>query len=216
MRAAAPPEGIGGTASEVPATSSRRERAGIWPALARSVTPARASACVAVAATAGLAASQFVDYRAVAIGAPDYHGVAGVAPPPELAAATPRSAHGEWVLVICGLAIVVLVATAAVRRPQVARHLVLLGAAAVAIALAVDRPRGLDVGRTGVAYQAAHAVLLGGFGAEIAAAAALAVAGFALPLGHPATRRPPAPRGPTRSGARPTRAAPLQPGRGGE
>jgi hypothetical protein len=171
---------------------------------------------VALAAIAGLAASQFVDYRAVSIGAPDYHGVAGVAPPPELAAATPRSAHGERVLAICGLAIVVLVVTAAVRRPQVARHLVLLGAAVIAIALAVDRPRGLDVGRAGVAYQGAHAVLLGGFGAEIAAAAALAVAGFALPVGHPATRRPPAPRGPARSGERPTRAAPLQPGRGGE
>lgn len=152
----------------------------------------------------------------MSIGAPDSHGVAGVAPPPELGAATPRSAHGEWVLVVCGLAIAVLVVTAAVRRPQVARHLVLLGVAVVAIALAVHRPRGLDVGRAGVAYQGAHAVLLGGFGAEIAAAAALAVAGFALPLGHPAARRPPAARGRARSGERPTHAAPLQPGLGGE
>ncbi len=193
MRAADPPEGIvggvRGAVSPAPRTRSGREQGGICTALARSITPARASACVALAAIAGLAASQFVEYRTVAIGGRSYSDVAGVAPPPELAAATARSAHGAWVLVICGLALAVLVAAATLRRPALARLLVLLAAGVIAIALAVDRPRGLEAGRAGVAYQGARAVLLGGFAAEIASASALAVAGFALPLGEPRRAR---------------------------
>src|SRR5947207_6848536 len=48
----------------------------------RTVTPARTAIVVALLAVAALAASQFVDYRAVEIGALDYKGVTAVAPPP--------------------------------------------------------------------------------------------------------------------------------------
>jgi hypothetical protein len=147
----------------------------------RAVNPSRATACVALAAIGALAASQLVDYRAVEIGARRYKGLSGVAPP-EVGSATLRSAHGDWVLVICGIALAVLVAVVWLRRPALARFLILLGAAVIAVALAVDRPHGLAVGRAGLDYQGARAVLLGGFGAEIAAASTLAFAGFMLPL----------------------------------
>src|SRR5207247_1128259 len=145
MRAADPPEGIvggvRGAVSPAPRTRSGREQGGICTALARSITPARASACVALAAIAGLAASQFVDYRTVAIGGRSYSDVAGVAPPPELAAATARSAHGAWALVICGLAPAGLVAGA----PRLVRRIGPMPRAAPAGCLHPrrDRPRGL-------------------------------------------------------------------------
>jgi hypothetical protein len=151
-------------------------------ALARLVTPARATVVVMVAAAVALAASQLVDYRTVQIGADRYAHVAGVAAAPETAARTPRSAHGEWVLAIDGVAVAIMLAAVWLRRPALTRLLVPLVAAVIAIALAVDRPEGLKTGRAGVAYQDARAVLLGGFGAEIAAAGTLALAGFALPL----------------------------------
>ncbi len=50
----------------------------------RKVTPARGLAVVALAATIGLGASQFSDYRAVEIGATSYRAVENVAPAPEV------------------------------------------------------------------------------------------------------------------------------------
>jgi hypothetical protein len=46
----------------------------------RKVTPARGLAVVALAATIGLGASQFTDYRAVEVGAASYRTVENVAP----------------------------------------------------------------------------------------------------------------------------------------
>jgi hypothetical protein len=149
--------------------------------LARLVTPAQATLLVALVAVAALAASQFVDYRAVEIGAHRW-GVGGLAAAPQLAAERPRSAHGEWILAICGVALALVAAAAILRRPALGRLLVLLGAIAIIVALVVDRPHALAVGHAGVAYQGARAVLMDGFGAEIAAAATLAFAGFMLPL----------------------------------
>src|SRR6476469_4822949 len=48
----------------------------------REVTPARGLAVVALAATIGLGASQFSDYRAVEVGAASYRAVENVAPAP--------------------------------------------------------------------------------------------------------------------------------------
>jgi len=66
----------------------------------RTVTPARGLAVVALAATIALGSSQFGDYRAVQVGAPEYAGVSEVAQPPEVDRASPRSAHGVWVFAI--------------------------------------------------------------------------------------------------------------------
>ena len=158
-------------------------------AIERAISPARATICVLFAAIAALAGSQLINYRAVEIGARQYAHVAGVAAPPEVAAATPRSAHGAWVLAIAGAALVILVAAIVLRRRALARLLVPLGAAVIVIALAVDRPHGLEVGSPGLAYEGTRAVLLSGFSAEIAAAATLALAGFMLPLQPPPEAR---------------------------
>jgi hypothetical protein len=190
---------------------------GVLATASRVLNPRRATALVALVSMAALAGSQLVDYRAVEIGASRYQGVSGVAAPPELAAATPRSAHGDWILAICGVALLILVAAAWLRRPALARFLVLLGAGALAIALAVDRPHGLQVGKPGVEYQGARAVLSSGYGAEITAAATLAFAGFVLPLqpGGAGARRRRTGSPQARSAARPGRRAPLEAGRAG-
>jgi hypothetical protein len=190
---------------------------GVLATASRVINPRRATAFVALAAVAALAASQLIDYRAVEIGASQYKGVSGLGPP-VVAAATPRSAHGDWVLAICGVALLILVASAWLRRPALTRFLVLLGGGAVAIALAVDRPHGLRVGSPGVAYQGAKAVLLSGYGAEVAAAATLAFAGFALPLqagGAAASRRRRAGSPRARREPRPARRSPLEAGPAG-
>ncbi len=77
-------------------------------AAARVVTPARTAVVVGLFAVGALAASQFVDYRAVEIGAPDYHGVTAVAPPPAVDPADPRSAHGLWLIVIAAVAFAII------------------------------------------------------------------------------------------------------------
>jgi hypothetical protein len=158
-------------------------------ASAKAVTPARTAIVVALFAAGALAASQFVDYRAIAIGAPDYRGVVGVAPPPQVDAATPQSPHGIWLLAIAAVAIALICFAAITGRWRGTRLLVPLGAAAVVIAIAVDAPQGLDTGQVGIAYQGARAQLLSGFGAEVAAGGVLAFAGVLMTLYAPATAR---------------------------
>lgn len=152
----------------------------------RAVTPARTAIVVALLAVAALAASQFVDYRAVEIGAPDYKGITAVAPPPAVNPADPRSAHGLWVIAIAAVAFAIVLIVVVGRGRRLARLLVPLGAAVVVIAIVVDAPHGLDTGQAGIAYEGARAVLRDGFGAEIAAGAVLALAGLLLTLYAPA------------------------------
>jgi hypothetical protein len=144
------------------------------------VTPARGLAIVALAATIALAGSQFVDYRGVEIGAPEYRGV-DATPAPQIDRRSPRSAHGAWVLAIAGAAVVVI-AFALARNWRLARLLIFLGAGVIAISLAVDAPRGLREGSAAVIYQGAEAVLLGGFWAQLASGVTLMVVGPVLAL----------------------------------
>lgn len=160
------------------------KRLGVWAS--RTVTPARASFGVALFAAGALAASQFADYRAIEIGARDYQGVTSVAPPPSVGAATPQDPHGLWLIAIAAVAIGLLLFAAATKRWRYLRLLVPLGAAAVLIAIVVDRPEGLETGPAGIAYEGARATLLSGFGAEIAAGAVLAFSGLLLSLYAPA------------------------------
>jgi hypothetical protein len=153
---------------------------------ARAATPARGALAASLAAAIALLVSQFVDYRAVEIGVPQYHAVAGVAPPPEVGFATPRSAHGVWLIAIAIAALVVVAVASAARRGRYGLLLVPLGAAAVVIAITVDSTKGLEAGQAGIAYQGARATLLDGYGAEIAAACALGVSGLLLAVYPPA------------------------------
>ena len=154
---------------------------------ARAATPARGAIAVSLAAAIALLVSQFVDYRAVESGAPQYHAVAGVAPPARVDLATPPSAHGAWVIVIAIAALVVVAVAAASNRGRHGLLLVPLGAAVIAIA--VDSPNGLEAGQAAIAYEGARATLLEGFGAEIAAACVLGVSGLLLAAYAPGAAR---------------------------
>jgi hypothetical protein len=140
------------------------------------LTAARALAVVALAAAICLGASQFGNYRAVEVGAPEYRGVESIAQAPELAQRSPRSAHGAWVLAIAVGAVLVL-ALAVTRNRRLARLLVLLGAAVVVISLAVDAPPGLREGTVGIAYEGANAILLGPFWVQLFSGVTLMVVG---------------------------------------
>ena len=145
----------------------------------RQLTPRRAVALALLAAIALLAASQFIDYRDVGIGAEDYDGFEGIAPAPAVDTDTPRGAHGYAILPIAALALVAL--GLAVRgRWRLGRAIALLGAIAGAIVLLVDMPAGLDAGILARQFEGAQARLIGGFWVELAAAVTLLVGGWLL------------------------------------
>ena len=145
----------------------------------REVTPARGLVVVTLAATVALGGSQFADYRAVEVGAPEYRSVEGIAPAPEVDKQSPRSAHGVSVFAIAiasGFAIVF----AAARNWRLARLLFFGGLAVVLISLLADAPQGLHEGQVAIEYQGAQAVLLGGFWAQLFAGVTLMVLGPVL------------------------------------
>jgi len=153
-------------------------RVGAWALriAQRELTTARALALVALAATIALGASQFADYRAVEVGPPEYESVKSVAPAPQVDSSTPRSAHGIAVFAIA-VASLFVIAFAAGGNWRLARALVPLGAAAVLISLLADVHQGLSEGNSGIAYEGANAVLLGGFWAQLFSAATLIAVG---------------------------------------
>jgi hypothetical protein len=142
----------------------------------RILTPARALGMVALVAAIALAGAQFADYRAVELGAPSYRGLEDVASVPRRDVETPRDAHGVAMLAIAGVALLVT-ALAIGRNRRLARLLVVLGAAGVAISLLVDVPHGLREGQVAISYEGAKAVLLGAFWVQLSAAITLAVVG---------------------------------------
>lgn len=148
--------------------------------LARIVTPVAAVAFVAAAAAIALGVSQFVDYRGVAVGEPQYTGEVGtVARVPLTEVETTGSAHAYAMLPFAALALA-LIALAAVRDWRYGRALSLVGAVGIAIALLIDLPNGLDAGRAGLAYIGSDAHLLEGFWAQLASCATLVLCGLLL------------------------------------
>lgn len=149
---------------------------------ARHVTAARAVGVVAIAALVALAASQWLDYRAISIGTDDYAGSVGlIAPPPEVARARAGEAHSWAMLPLAAAGLAILALAVLARRPALARLLVLIGLAATAIAVFVDAPAGLDEGTAAIAYEGAVAHLREGFWAELAAASIVIACGLMLP-----------------------------------
>jgi hypothetical protein len=165
----------------------------------REVTPARGLAAVIVAAAVLLAVAQFVDYREVRAGVPAYADVENVAPAPQVAgtAKSTGSAHAFLPLLV-SLATIAVVALAMSGRWRLPRLLVVLGAVVVALGLLVDMPKGLDEGQVAVQFEGAEAALLGGFWAQLSAAAVIAVCGPLLAL----ALRPDAARGRRRAARR--------------
>jgi hypothetical protein len=145
----------------------------------REVTPQRAVAAVILAAAVVLAASQFVDYRGVRIGAPQYDPVQAVAPAPQVDRETAGNAHAYALL---PLALVAIVAAAfALRgRWRLARIVTVVGLAGVAVSVLIDAPKGLQEGSSGIAFEGARAVLIGGFWAQVTSSAVLVICGLLL------------------------------------
>ena len=153
-----------------------------YRAALRYVTPARGVAIVAFVSIAVLFASQWVDYRAISIGNDAYAGSVGVvAPAPEIGRVHAGDAH-SWVMVPIAVAALVVLVLALTGRRRLARLLVPLGIAVIAIAVLVDISNGLDEGRAAIAYEGAVAHLREGFWLQIAAAVGMIACGFLLPV----------------------------------
>ena len=144
------------------------------------VTPARTFAAIAAAAAVALAVSQFIDYRATAIGADLYEGEVGtVAPAPSI---DQKPAGDPHFYALLPLALVALALTwLALRgRRRLALWVAAIGAVGVAVSLAVDLPQGLETGRAGDAYEGTEAQLIEGFWTQLIASLALIGSGLGL------------------------------------
>jgi hypothetical protein len=146
----------------------------------RHVTPRSTVAFVGVAAAVALGVSQFFDYHGVAVDAPDYAGEIGqIAPVPITDRHTAGSAHLWILLPIAGLAVLLMIA-AYRGRPRLAGGVAICGLIGLAVAIAIDLPQGLEVGRAGLAFNGTEAKLLEGFWAEVASSAVLILCGGLL------------------------------------
>jgi hypothetical protein len=147
----------------------------------RELTPVRLLVAVTSCAIVALAASQWLDYRGISVGTGDYRAVELVAPAPEVDRQRAGDAHG-WVMLPIAAACLAVVAIAVRGRWRLARLLVPLGVAVIAIAVFADAPSGLDEGTAALAYEGAEASLLEGFWAQLVAGGVIAACGLLLPL----------------------------------
>ena len=148
----------------------------------RHVTPRSTVAFVGLAAAVGLAVSQFFDYHGVAVDAPNYAGEIGaIAGAPIVDRQSTGSAH-LWILLPVAALAAVLIVAAYRGRPRLAGGVAVCGLVGLAVAIAIDLPQGLDVGRAGLAFTGTEARLLQGFWAEVACSAVLILCGGLL--GH--------------------------------
>jgi hypothetical protein len=156
----------------------------------RHVTPRSTVAFVGACAAVLLGVSQFTDYHGVAVDAQNYAGPIGnVAQAPLTGTESAGSAH-LWVLLPVA-ALGLLFTLGAFRgNGRFAAGMVICGVLGIAVALAIDLPQGLDVGREGLAFYGAQAQLLGGFWVEITASATLILCGCLLPLYSRGAARP--------------------------
>jgi hypothetical protein len=152
----------------------------IAEATRRHVTPRSTVAFVGVAAAVGLGISQFFDYHGVAVDAPAYAGRLGAeVPVPITGRETAGSAH-LWVLLPVAAVATVLMVAGYRGRPRLARLAALCGLVGLAVAVSVDLPQGLEVGRPGLAFNGTEAQLMQGFWAEVACSAVLIFCGGLL------------------------------------
>ena len=156
--------------------------AGVSFWLARMVTPVRALAVVVIAAAVALAASQFVDYRGVAVGEDQYQGEVGtVAPVPLTDLKATGSAH-LYAMVPLAVIAIALVPLTVRGRWRLGRAISLIGLIGIAVGLLIDAPEGLDAGRAGISYLGTDAHLIEGFWAQMASSGTLVLCGLLLGL----------------------------------
>jgi len=138
-------------------------------AASRRVTPVGALTLVVAGAAILLALSQYADYRMISIGNDAYSGVQTVAPAPETGRLEAGDPH-SYAFVPVAVACLLLLAAAVVGGHwRLLRLITAAGVAAIAVALIVDRPAGLDPGVAAVSFEGVRATLIGGFYAQIAA-----------------------------------------------
>ncbi len=140
----------------------------------REITPARATVAVALVAALGLGVSQFLDYSATQIGAPQYSGVELVAPAPVAGEASAGSAH-LWIGLPLAVLAVAAIVLAARGRPSAARLLIPIGLAVIVVSVVVDAPKGLDEGENVLLYSGAEASLRSGFWVQLISGGLLAL-----------------------------------------
>jgi hypothetical protein len=156
----------------------------------RHVTPRSTVAFVGAGAAVLLGGSQFADYHGVAVDAPNYAGPIGrVAEAPITGTETAGSAH-LWILLPVAAVALLFVLGAYRGNGRLAAGMVICGVLGLAVALAIDLPHGLDVGRPGLAFYGAEAQLLGGFWVEVSSSATLILCGALLPLYSRTAARP--------------------------
>jgi hypothetical protein len=181
--------------------TSRIARGGLELA-ERVATPERVDVLVIAGAAACLVVSQFVAYRGVEVGQPDYSAVSNIAPAPQTDRINAGAAHAYVLVPLAAIAVAFAVVALLTGRWRLGRLVSGVGLVGIAISLAIDMPKGLDAGTAGVAFAGAHATLTDGFYAQLAASAVLVLLGIVLSLNlrqrdraparsHPAPRRRP-------------------------
>lgn len=148
----------------------------------RHLTPERVLVGVIAAAAACLGYSQFVAYRGVEVGVPQYVGVSTIAPPPQQDRVHAGAAHLYVLLPLAVIAVVIAVVALVTRRWQLGRLVSVIGLIGIVISLAIDLPKGLDAGTAGQAFAGAKATLTKGFYAQLASSAVLVLCGWVLAI----------------------------------
>jgi hypothetical protein len=148
----------------------------------RYVTPERVLVVVIAAAAACLAYSQFVDYRGVQVGQPQYSQVSTIAPPPQTDQVRAGAAHAYVLVPLAAIAVAIAVVALVSGRWRLGRLVSAIGLIGIVISLAVDLPKGLDAGTAGIAFAGAKATLTDGFYAQLAASAVLVLCGWVLSI----------------------------------
>lgn len=167
--------GLGRTASGLLAELGRAVNR-----LDQILTPVRAAALICLLGGLALAGSQFIDYRATEIGGPEYVGVLDLTSAPRVDVLTPLQTHSVLVLVLAVVGVVGTLTTLITGRGRPAALVALAGLVSVIVSVAVDLPRGLELGEAEIAYADAVAVLLGGFWLQLAGGVILAIGGLVL------------------------------------
>lgn len=172
----------------------------------RNATLERVLVVVTGAAAGCLVYSQFVAYRGVEVGQPDYSQVSTIAPPPQTSRIDAGAAHAYVLVPLAVIAFAIAVAALLSQRWRLGRLVSVIGLVGIAISLAIDLPKGLDAGTAGLAFAGAKATLTEGFYAQLAASAVLVLCGLLLgadPRGSATgVKRRKLGRGPARPGRR--------------
>jgi hypothetical protein len=146
----------------------------------RYATPERVLVLVTGGAAGCLIYSQFVAYRGVEVGQPQYSEVSTVAPAPQTDRIDAGAAHAYVLIPLAVIAVVIAIVALLSGRWRLGRLVSIVGLIGIAVSLAIDLPKGLDAGTAGASFAGANATLTEGFYAQLAASAVLVLCGWVL------------------------------------